>query len=222
MCVQELMAGHVPSWEELDRLADALSGIDYYLERLASENPGGAEDVLDWSQRSLDALDVSAKLRRLSQEPSAVAEPCRKPASGRRASPKRPQRKKEPRKQSHGRCGPSEPASRRPSEAPAPDALFGPPTTWTSAPSATRTRNTPNLTLEMEETLTSISSSELFDDLIAGRGAEADTAVAGIALRTRAAEPTQPSQHKPWSPPKARAGAGRGAGGSGGRLRQRR
>src|SRR5690606_24558774 len=35
---EELMAGHVPTWEELDRLADAVSGIDYYLERLASEN----------------------------------------------------------------------------------------------------------------------------------------------------------------------------------------
>ncbi len=52
----ELMAGHVPSWEELDRLADALSGIDYYLERLASEIPAGAEDVLDLAQRSLDGL----------------------------------------------------------------------------------------------------------------------------------------------------------------------
>jgi len=58
---QELMAGHVPSWEELDRLADALSGIDYYLERLASENPGGAEDVLELAQRSLGGLSVTAE-----------------------------------------------------------------------------------------------------------------------------------------------------------------
>ncbi|MDZ7668457.1 MAG: Hpt domain-containing protein [Gammaproteobacteria bacterium] len=58
---QELLAGHVPSWEELDRLADALSGIDYYLERLASENPGGAEDVLELAQRSLDGLSASAE-----------------------------------------------------------------------------------------------------------------------------------------------------------------
>ena len=56
----ELMAGHVPSWEELDRLADALSGIDYYLERLSSDNPGGAEDVLEVVQRSLSGLTSSA------------------------------------------------------------------------------------------------------------------------------------------------------------------
>ncbi|MFU8814254.1 MAG: hypothetical protein ACNA7W_02845, partial [Pseudomonadales bacterium] len=53
---QELMAGHVPSWQELDQLADAISGIDYYLERLASDKPGGAEEVLDLVQRSLDEL----------------------------------------------------------------------------------------------------------------------------------------------------------------------
>ncbi|HEX7036871.1 MAG TPA: Hpt domain-containing protein [Pseudomonadales bacterium] len=57
---EELMAGHVPTWEELDRLADAVSGIDYYLERLASENPGGADDVLDVVRRSLDRLEATA------------------------------------------------------------------------------------------------------------------------------------------------------------------
>ena len=53
---QELLRGHVPNWEELDQLADAISGIDYYLERLADDNPAGATDVLDVVQRSLESL----------------------------------------------------------------------------------------------------------------------------------------------------------------------
>jgi chemosensory pili system protein ChpA (sensor histidine kinase/response regulator) len=58
----ELMAGHVPTWQEMDRLADAISGIDYYLERLASENPGGAEEVLALVQRSLEGLNTPSAL----------------------------------------------------------------------------------------------------------------------------------------------------------------
>ena len=53
---QELLQGHVPNWEELDHLADAISGIDYYLERLADDNPAGATDVLEVVQRSLESL----------------------------------------------------------------------------------------------------------------------------------------------------------------------
>ena len=71
----ELMDGHVPSWPELDRLADALSGIDYYLERLASDNPGGAEDVLDVVQRSLDGLFATIRVDAGDDEPPAGATP---------------------------------------------------------------------------------------------------------------------------------------------------
>ncbi|MBK80685.1 MAG: hypothetical protein CMQ43_07185 [Gammaproteobacteria bacterium] len=71
----ELMAGHVPSWEELDRLADALSGIDYYLERLASDSPGGAEDVLELAARSIDGLAVSAAPEAPAAQPAADAQP---------------------------------------------------------------------------------------------------------------------------------------------------
>ncbi len=53
-----LMRGRVPPWEELDCLADILSGIDYYLERLASDKPSGAGDVLDLVERSLDRLPI--------------------------------------------------------------------------------------------------------------------------------------------------------------------
>ncbi|MEQ9006093.1 MAG: Hpt domain-containing protein, partial [Pseudomonadales bacterium] len=70
----ELMAGHVPAWAELDHLADALSGIDYYLERLASGHAGGADDVLDLVQRSLDGLGAAAPEAGAAPDPEPVAD----------------------------------------------------------------------------------------------------------------------------------------------------
>jgi len=54
-----LTGGAKPSWEQLDCLADAISGVDYYLERLGDDTGFGAEDVLDLVARSLDTLNRS-------------------------------------------------------------------------------------------------------------------------------------------------------------------
>ncbi|NVZ28674.1 Hpt domain-containing protein [Pseudomonas gingeri] len=45
-----------PSWQQLDRLADALTSIEYYLERLAEDHEAPGERVLDKAEESLDAL----------------------------------------------------------------------------------------------------------------------------------------------------------------------
>jgi chemosensory pili system protein ChpA (sensor histidine kinase/response regulator) len=54
---EELLAGHVPDWRELDRYAGAVSGVDYYLERLATPGGAGADEILAYAQRSLAELD---------------------------------------------------------------------------------------------------------------------------------------------------------------------
>ena len=58
--VDHLLAGHTPEWTALNALADAISGIDYYLERLRERTYGGRDDVLDVVERSLEELDLSA------------------------------------------------------------------------------------------------------------------------------------------------------------------
>ena len=55
-----LSSGDAPSWQALDHLADAISGVDYYLERLLEENGFGAEDILDMAERSLESLGAVA------------------------------------------------------------------------------------------------------------------------------------------------------------------
>ncbi len=54
-----LAGGHTPSWQEMDRFADAISGLDYYLERIGEATSYGVEDVLDLVERSLEALDAA-------------------------------------------------------------------------------------------------------------------------------------------------------------------
>ncbi|MFK7912383.1 MAG: Hpt domain-containing protein [Pseudomonadales bacterium] len=46
-----------PDWQSLDHLADAISGVDYYLERIIQENSTGVDGVLDLVDRSLGSLD---------------------------------------------------------------------------------------------------------------------------------------------------------------------
>ncbi|AMB84059.1 hybrid sensor histidine kinase/response regulator [Pseudomonas agarici] len=45
-----------PSWQQLDCLADALTGIEYYLERLTEDHEAPGERELDKAEESLDAL----------------------------------------------------------------------------------------------------------------------------------------------------------------------
>ncbi|MDH3643934.1 MAG: hypothetical protein OES38_17650, partial [Gammaproteobacteria bacterium] len=74
---QKLITGEQPGWEQMDLLADAISGVDYYLERLAEQTGVGTEDILTLVERSLedlgyaDAIDESVDLG-----PSAPAEPA--------------------------------------------------------------------------------------------------------------------------------------------------
>ena len=51
-----LIGGEEPDWRDLDTFADAISAIDYYLERLAEDNPAAAEDILTVAERSLLTL----------------------------------------------------------------------------------------------------------------------------------------------------------------------
>ncbi|MFV2089673.1 MAG: Hpt domain-containing protein, partial [Pseudomonadales bacterium] len=53
-----LIRGDAPSWQEMDQFADAISGVDYYLERVGEESSFGVEDVLDLVERSLSTLGV--------------------------------------------------------------------------------------------------------------------------------------------------------------------
>lgn len=51
-----LLNGHRPDWQELDRFADVVSAVDYYLERLGEGSSSGAEEIITLAQRSLTAL----------------------------------------------------------------------------------------------------------------------------------------------------------------------
>jgi len=51
-----LLCGHHPDWQELDAFADALGGIDYFLERLFETGRVPGDQALDLTQASLDKL----------------------------------------------------------------------------------------------------------------------------------------------------------------------
>ncbi|MCZ6640954.1 MAG: Hpt domain-containing protein [Gammaproteobacteria bacterium] len=74
-----LVNDHVPQWEDLDHLADAISGVDYYLERLNDESSGGTEDILALVEHSLGQLGYGALIHgettgegSLQDEPTAL------------------------------------------------------------------------------------------------------------------------------------------------------
>ena len=69
-----LLAGHRPDWQELDRFADVISGIDYYLERLAEENTVGMDDILELAEKSLMSLQLAETDSEASQLEEQVAE----------------------------------------------------------------------------------------------------------------------------------------------------
>jgi chemosensory pili system protein ChpA (sensor histidine kinase/response regulator) len=52
----ELIAGNTPDWAALDAFADAISGIDYYLERLCDDAAHPGDDILNVVDRSLTQL----------------------------------------------------------------------------------------------------------------------------------------------------------------------
>ena len=53
---EQLLQGHHPDWQELDAFADALGGIDYFLERLSETGRVPGDDALDLTEQSLQRL----------------------------------------------------------------------------------------------------------------------------------------------------------------------
>jgi chemosensory pili system protein ChpA (sensor histidine kinase/response regulator) len=51
-----LLDPHEPGWEQLDRLADVISSLEYYLERLSDDPQAPGEQLLDVAQKSLASL----------------------------------------------------------------------------------------------------------------------------------------------------------------------
>jgi chemosensory pili system protein ChpA (sensor histidine kinase/response regulator) len=73
---QELMAGHAPGWAELDLLADVVSGLDYYLERLGGTHGTGADEILAFARSSLERLRAGpppARMAAAAEDPPEVS-----------------------------------------------------------------------------------------------------------------------------------------------------
>lgn len=70
---QLLVRQAVPDWHSLDTLADAITSVEYYLERLSEDHNTQGDMILDVAEESLDSLGYSLKPRPsiLDAEPSA-------------------------------------------------------------------------------------------------------------------------------------------------------
>ncbi|WP_415761165.1 Hpt domain-containing protein [Pseudomonas sp. CP4] len=55
-----MLDAHEPGWEQLDHLADVISSLEYYLERLSDDPQAPAEHLLDVAQNSLASLGFFA------------------------------------------------------------------------------------------------------------------------------------------------------------------
>ena len=76
----------IPNWQNLDTLADAITSVEYYLERLAEDHASQGETILDVAEESLSSLgyaplqlkhaaDSSEAEETLAVEPTALQEP---------------------------------------------------------------------------------------------------------------------------------------------------
>jgi chemosensory pili system protein ChpA (sensor histidine kinase/response regulator) len=54
-----LLGQHRPDWQEMDTLADVITAVEYYLERVANDTHGG-DNILDIAERGLSKLGVAA------------------------------------------------------------------------------------------------------------------------------------------------------------------
>ncbi len=61
---QLLVRKAVPNWQSLDTLADAITSVEYYLERLAEDNASQGDLILDVAEESLETLGYSLKPQR--------------------------------------------------------------------------------------------------------------------------------------------------------------
>lgn len=60
---QLLVRQAVPDWHSLDTLADAITSVEYYLERLSEDHSTQGDMILDVAEESLDSLGYSLKPR---------------------------------------------------------------------------------------------------------------------------------------------------------------
>src|SRR5690606_11102950 len=58
----------IPDWQSLDMLADAITSVEYYLERLSEDSSSQGDLILDVAQESLEALGYSLS------EPASILE----------------------------------------------------------------------------------------------------------------------------------------------------
>ncbi|MFI8481881.1 Hpt domain-containing protein [Pseudomonas sp. NPDC078700] len=65
----------VPNWQSLDTLADAITSVEYYLERLGDDHASQGNLILDVAEESLESLGYP-----LQEKPSILDEPATGPA----------------------------------------------------------------------------------------------------------------------------------------------
>ncbi len=75
----ELMAGHAPDWTTLDAFADAISGIDYHLERLCDNTTQPGDEILNLVEHSLEQLGYGVESARMprAKEETRLPSPAR-------------------------------------------------------------------------------------------------------------------------------------------------
>ncbi|TKD36272.1 Hpt domain-containing protein [Azotobacter chroococcum] len=90
---EQLLVGRVvPDWQSLDTLADAITGIEYYLERLSEDHGSASERLLDVAEESLASLgyplaEKPSILDRNTAAPARVAAPAAGEAVAAQAAP---------------------------------------------------------------------------------------------------------------------------------------
>ncbi|MDG1579731.1 Hpt domain-containing protein [Pseudomonas sp. GOM6] len=77
---QLLVRKAVPNWQNLDTLADAITSVEYYLERLAEDHASQGDLILDVAEESLESLGYPLKdkpsiLDRVEEAPAPLADP---------------------------------------------------------------------------------------------------------------------------------------------------
>jgi chemosensory pili system protein ChpA (sensor histidine kinase/response regulator) len=82
--IQEQLLAHqaIPDWQHLDTLADAITSVEYYLERLAEDHVSQGELILDVAEDSLRSLGypIGGAETALVPEPTQFLEPRWEPA----------------------------------------------------------------------------------------------------------------------------------------------
>ncbi|MES2918653.1 MAG: Hpt domain-containing protein [Pseudomonadota bacterium] len=64
---------HRPDWQEMDTLADVITSVEYFLERIANDTHGG-EHILEIAERGLDKLGFGPASAAVAAEPAVAPE----------------------------------------------------------------------------------------------------------------------------------------------------